>query len=423
MELTAQQQAAYERIENTRDNLLITGRAGTGKSTLLNYLVANTSKNAVVCAPTGVAAINVGGQTIHSLLQLKSVTTAEENLPQTKELRKLLQSIDVLVIDEISMVPATLMDIIDKALRKARRQKQKPFGGVQLVMFGDPYQLPPVTPRDLELAKYIAQKYESIWFFHAAVWQSASFAIVELTEIKRQKDIRFKQILNAMRIGQVDHLMAAELNARVTTNFPEDVITITTTNANVQAINSRKLAALSGSSTVLHADINGPLPESHYPAEEQLELKVGAQVMFLRNDTDGRWANGTIGTVTKLGHNSVSVQVNDKEYRVEPSIWESSKYTYDEEKSELTREIIAEFSQFPLRLAWAITIHKSQGHTYDRAIVDLGNRLFAAGQCYVAFSRLRSMEGLYLTRPLQPRDIITDRGVHAFMQAHNTRKS
>lgn len=421
--LTPEQQAVFARIENTQEHLFITGRAGTGKSTLLQHVSHNTSKNLVICAPTGVAAINVGGQTIHSLLKLPTGVIADHNLPQRKELTALLQAINTLVIDEISMVSADLMDGIDRALRQARKRPHDPFGGVQIIMFGDPYQLPPVPPRDPNERAYFQDTYNSLWFFDANVWQQTPVYVIELTTVLRQKDDRFKRILSAVRVGEVDAQMAAELNTAGARKPPEkSIITLATTNATVRAINERELAKLPGKSRIVGAKITGTFKENSFPAEEQLELKVGAQVMFLRNDPDGRWVNGTIGTVRKIFEKLV-VEVDGELHEVETATWERFEYSYDPDTKRLDKKPVAEFAQYPLRLAWAVTIHKSQGQTYDQVIVDLGNRVFSAGQTYVALSRVRTLDGLYLSRQLRPQDIIIDLAVKRFVAANLTQIS
>ena len=413
--LSPEQQAVFERIEHTREHVFVTGRAGTGKSTILNHLAFNTSKIIAVCAPTGVAALNVGGQTIHSLLRLPTGIIADHELEQPAELKKLLASIDTLVIDEISMVSADLMDAIDRALRQARGKKHDPFGGAQIIMFGDPYQLPPVPPRDPHERAYFADTYRSLWFFDAKVWADTPMTAIELVEVHRQRDDRFKQILSAVRQGEVTEDQAEDLNSAGARPAPDDVITLATTNATVARINAERLARITGDPLRAVAEINGEFRENTYPADEVLELKPGAQVMFLRNDADGRWVNGTIGTVTRIAGETVRVDVDGVEHDVEPSVWEKYRYSYDPGSKQLSRDIVAEFTQFPLRLAWAVTIHKSQGKTYDRAIIDLGSGAFAPGQTYVALSRLTSLDGLYLSRPLRPSDIRVDPDVQRFM--------
>ncbi|CAN5246403.1 hypothetical protein BH09ACT6_BH09ACT6_23180 [soil metagenome] len=412
--LSAEQQKVYELIEGTRNHVFVTGRAGTGKSTLLNHLSWNTEKQLVISAPTGVAALNVGGQTIHSLFRLPIGVIADHDIEQSGDVRKLLNTIDTLVIDEVSMVNADLMDAIDRSLRQARQRPLESFGGVQIVLFGDPYQLAPV-PGDSDERAYFADRYSSMWFFDAKVWSEAPLAIVELTEIHRQHDDDFKFMLNAVRHGMVTKEIADVLNSAGARTPPTDgTITLATRNDSVNRINAAALKRLTGSVKTAKAEISGDFGGRAYPAEESLELKTGARVMFLRNDSDQRWVNGTIGTVTKIS-GSVWVDVDGEVHEVEPVSWEKFKYSYSPATKQLTKDVVGEFTQFPLRLAWAVTIHKSQGKTYDSAIVDLGSRVFSSGQTYVALSRLTSLEGLYLSRPLRPADIIVDRNVQRFM--------
>ncbi|KJL37163.1 MAG: helicase [Microbacterium sp.] len=441
--LSSEQTEVYELIEGTRDNVFVTGRAGTGKSTLLRHLVEHTAKRVAVCAPTGVAALNVGGQTIHSLLRLPIGLIANTELTQPEATRKLLGALDMLVIDEVSMVSADLMDGIDRALRQARGRRAEPFGGVQVVMFGDPYQLAPVPPRGDEL-RYLHDHYRSHWFFDAHVWagetpdaagiidlgrHGATLHIRELRDIHRQSDPAFKALLDAVRHGRVTADMAGVLNGHGARTPPEPVdgeqpiITLATRNDAVNAINKRHLDALIGRSQTAVAEINGDFGRGDaYPADVELQLKIGAQVMFLRNDTAGygeppRWVNGTIGTVTRITGDKVRVSVDGEEHDVEPAVWERYRYAYHATTRQLTRDVVAEFTQFPLRLAWAVTIHKSQGKSYDRAVIDLGSGAFAPGQTYVALSRLTSIDGLYLRRPLRPSDIRVDPDVARFMAA------
>jgi ATP-dependent DNA helicase PIF1 len=324
------------------------------------------------------------------------------------------------VIDEVSMVNADLMDGIDRSLRQARQRRLEPFGGVQVVLFGDPYQLAPVPGRGDEL-EYINDNYRSFWFFDAKVWQETPLNVIELGQIHRQSDDHFKYMLNAVRHGQVTAEIAGVLNSTGARTPPDDgTITLASRNDAVNRINHASLAKLPGRALTAKAEVSGDFGKGAYPADEALELKVGAQVMFLRNDAGGggdgqRWVNGTIGQVTKIDAN-VWVDVEGHEFEVEPVVWEKYRYTYSAATKQLRKEIVAEFTQFPLRLAWAVTIHKSQGKTYDSAIVDLGARAFSPGQTYVALSRLTALEGLYLTRPLRPSDVIVDKDVERFMR-------
>ncbi len=445
--LSDEQHELFHLIEDTDEHVFITGRAGTGKSTLLQYFAANTKKQIAICAPTGVAALNVEGQTIHSLFRLPIGLIAESEIEQSDATRRILTAIETLVIDEISMVNADLMDAIDRSLRQARGRRGEPFGGVQVVMFGDPYQLAPVPPRGDEL-RYIQDHYRSFWFFDAKVWTGPStssgtqegdglFAldtraklhVRELVHIHRQSDDGFKAMLNAVRYGRVTAEIAGILNAQGARTPPEPepgetpIITLATRNDIVTAINRRHLTALPGREQTAHAEVSGEFGrgEANHPADLELKLKVGAQVMFLRNDVSmvgepPRWVNGSIGTVTRILGGTVRVDVDGDEFDVEPAVWERFRYAYNPGTKTLSREVVAEFTQFPLRLAWAVTIHKSQGKTYDRAIIDLGSGAFAPGQTYVALSRLTSLDGLYLTRPLRPSDIRVDEDVRRFMR-------
>ncbi len=443
--LSDEQEAVFRLIEDTDEHVFVTGRAGTGKSTLLRHLAWNTDKQIAVCAPTGVAALNVEGQTIHSLFRLPIGLIAGSDLDQPDQTRRILNALDTLVIDEISMVNADLMDAIDRSLRQARGRRSEPFGGAQVVMFGDPYQLAPVPPRGDEM-RYIRDHYRSFWFFDAHVWagesgddaegglidlgrHGAKLNVRELRDIHRQSDPTFKILLNAVRHGVVTADMADILNTAGARRPPEPggdeppIITLATRNDIVHRINQRHLDALSGPVQTARAEVSGDFGrgDAAYPAEMELQLKVGAQVMFLRNDVGGfgeppRWVNGTIGTVTRIAGATVRVEVDGVEHDVEPTVWERFRYAYDPASKSLSRDIVAEFTQFPLRLAWAVTIHKSQGKTYDRAIIDLGSGAFAPGQTYVALSRLTSLDGLYLSRPLRPSDIRVDPDVRRFMR-------
>lgn len=442
--LSEEQQELFRLIEDTGEHVFITGRAGTGKSTLLQHFAWHTKKQIAICAPTGVAALNVEGQTIHSLFRLPIGLIGDADIDQNDATRRILNAIETLVIDEISMVNADLMDAIDRSLRQARGRRGEPFGGVQVVMFGDPYQLAPVPPRGDE-ARYVQDHYRSFWFFDAKVWAGGSgisdqeglfqvdtraeLHVRELVQIHRQSDDGFKSMLNAVRYGRVTAEIAGVLNTQGARTPPEPepgevpMITLATRNDIVNSINSRHLVALPGKEQTARAEVSGDFGrgEASLPGESELKLKVGAQVMFLRNDTamsgePPRWVNGTIGTVTRILGGAVRVDIDGEEVDVEPAVWERFRYAYDQNTKKLSRDVVAEFTQFPLRLAWAVTIHKSQGKTYERAIIDLGSGAFAPGQTYVALSRLTSLEGLYLSRALRPRDIRVDEDVRRFMR-------
>lgn len=438
--LSKEQLALFEFLENEHDHIFVTGRAGTGKSTLLNHFVTNTKKNVAVVAPTGVAAYNVGGQTIHSFFGMPRGIVGVQPLHKHLygRVRDALRSLDVLVIDEISMVSADLMDGMDNMLRTARGKNKGPFGGVQVVMFGDPYQLPPIGAKPHEEGyEFLKQNYRSDWFFDAKVWGESKLLRYELNENFRQHDDKFIEILNAIRDGSVTQEMLDTLN-QAGNRYPEnqDAIRLSGINAKVNNYNSSRLANTPGITKFFEASVPvGQLSDfgANPPADITLELKVGAQVMFIKNDDqnqakDGayvrRWVNGTIGHIAEIvAHNHVKVEVDTEVFDVHLSTWEKIKYQLDEVFDENTQRIkevlvpetVAEFHQLPLRLAWSVTVHKSQGMTYDEVVIELGGNAFSAGQTYVALSRVRSLEGLYLTAPITLRDVMIDPHVQRFM--------
>lgn len=414
VDLTDQQRLVEQTIEQGGTHLLITGRAGTGKSTLLNHVVATTRRVVAVCAPTGVAALNVGGQTIHSLFKLPIGLIGPAPLRQDRALQRLLTALDVLIIDEISMVSADVLDAVDRSLRLARKRTE-PFGGVQLVLFGDPYQLAPV-PGSAEERVYTQAMYRSMWFFDAHVWEQAELQVHELQAIHRQRDERFRRLLTAVRHGRVTAPMAAVLNETGARPVPDDrPLTLASRNDTVAAINRSALAALPGSVATSVAEVNGDFGTKTFPAEEVLQVKPGAHVMLLRNDPDFRWVNGSMGVVTRISSGQARVEVGGVEHDVLPATWQRYRYSYSVVTKQLTREVAAEFTQLPIRLGWAVTVHKAQGKTFDAAVIDLGRQAFSPGQTYVALSRLTALQGLYLTRPLIPADIIVDPHVQRFM--------
>jgi ATP-dependent exoDNAse (exonuclease V) alpha subunit len=444
VQLSDEQKRLFEYIESTEAHVFVTGRAGTGKSTLLNYLVENTDKSVAVVAPTGIAALNVNGRTINSLFgfHFDLLHDVDFGKQMRRYTREILAAIDLLVIDEVSMVNADTMDAISRAMGVARGKRKVPFGGAQVVMFGDPYQLAPVPPRKPHEIAYMGENYQSLWFFDAHVWRDAGLERYELIEIFRQKDGRFKDILNAIRDGSVTQEMLDELNQQAVRAIPHnDVLRLATVNAMVDSVNRNRLAELPAKSRVFKAQASGDLKafENTKPAEEQLELKEGAQVMFIKNDdsspfkdSDGsairRWVNGTIGRVVEFKSDShIIVEADGVRHDVGRATWEQVKYEleeyFDEDTNKVKEKIIsvpvAEYRQFPLRLAWAVTIHKSQGQTFDEVMIDLGSGAFATGQTYVGLSRVRSMNGLYLNRAIRLADIKVDTRVLAFMNGHH----
>ena len=416
--LSPEQDKLFTRFESSLAHMFITGKAGTGKSVLLQYIRQHTLKNYVVLAPTGVAALNVGGQTIHSFFLLPPTFIEVKHLRLNSRITNILKKLDTIIIDEVSMVRADLMDAIDFLLKKARGNSL-PFGGVQMLLFGDLYQLPPVV-NDPDLLSYFAINNGGHYFFNSNGWNGTELEIYELTQNFRQTDETFKTILNAIRIGEADDNIINSLNARASQSVPQDnVIVLATTNATVFNINSQRLSALPSSEFEYMAAIDGDLDESAFPTEKTLKLKPGAQIMMLKNDPKKRWVNGTIGTVDSVTAKTINVKIDGQVYPLAPETWNKVRYFLNPETRALEEEVISSFTQFPLRLAWAITIHKSQGQTYNSVVLDLGFGAFAHGQTYVALSRCRSLETLYLKRPLTPRDIIIDPAIVEFMKQAN----
>ncbi len=412
--LSNEQQQLFEKLENSQENIFVTGKAGTGKSLLLQYFKKHSKKKLVVVAPTGVAAITVGGQTIHSLFRIPPAFIEKGSAKLDKNVAKLLQSLDTVVIDEISMVRADLMDAIDHLLRKAR-STDVPFGGVQMVLFGDLFQLPPVV-NDRELQRYFLETHGGFYFFNAHVWQKAELEIIELSHIFRQKDKYFKELLNMIRKGSIDYIMLSELNERAKSPAPvTGSITLAATNFSANEINENKLAALPGKIFEFKAAITGQLEQSAFPTEQLLRLKQGAQIMMLKNDKERRWGNGTLGTIHSVSQKTVEVLINDIIYTVTPETWSKIRYSYNLEKKQVEEEVTSAFTQLPIRLAWGITIHKSQGQTYQSVIIDMGRGAFTHGQTYVALSRCTTLENLYLKQPIGKKDIIVDEQVVSFM--------
>lgn len=415
--LSAEQEALHSTMEETRQHLFITGRAGTGKSVLLRHFRENTKKRAVVAAPTGIAALNVKGQTIHSLFRLAPQLHRKGKLMPNSRVCSLLKRIETLVIDEISMVRADLLDAINERLQEAFNNNL-PFGGVQVIMFGDVYQLPPVVEEGL--MSYFEAVHSGYFFFNALVWKEAEFKIYELTQVFRQKDPVFKDILNAVRDGTVVDTQVGQLNARHGMPIPDEgTLTLAPTNSLVTNINQRRLDQLEGTVYEYKAMITGEMKRSTFPTEEVIQLKVGAQVVLLQNDKDKRWVNGTVATIAKLKKDDkeegITVHVNGIDYDLETTTWEEIRYEYDHEKGKVKEEVVSSFTQYPVRLAWAMTIHKSQGQTYESVALDLTTATFAPGQLYVALSRCTNLEGLYLKMPVKRSHIIVDPKVSAFM--------
>lgn len=423
MERNDELRIAWEFVENTGRSIFLTGKAGTGKTTFLKAVVEKSRKRSIVVAPTGVAAINAGGMTIHSFFQLPLSPFVPEAQIKSKfdfgrEKRKIISSIDLLIIDEISMVRADLLDAIDSVLRRYRDRYQ-PFGGVQLLMIGDLAQLTPVvTPEDERLLK---PYYDTPYFFGSKALAQTKYVTIQLEKVYRQQDDMFISILNHIRDGKPTAEDLALLNSRVMPTLSrseESYIRLTTHNNLANNYNDNELRKLPSRSFLFHAEIEGTFPEYSYPTGETLELKTGAQVMFVKNDptAERRYYNGRIGHVTYVDDHRILVlcKGDSNAIEVEPLEWENTRYTLNPETREIETDVQGVFKQYPLRLAWAITIHKSQGLTFDHAIID-ANQSFAPGQVYVALSRCRTLEGLALAQPLQERSIISDEQVNSYI--------
>ena len=432
MEQNDQLRTAWDFVENTGRSIFLTGKAGTGKTTFLKDVMSGSRKRPIVVAPTGVAAINAGGVTIHSFFQLPFSpyvpgAKVESKFDFSREKRKIIASIDLLIIDEISMVRADLLDAIDAVLRRFREHNQ-PFGGVQLLMIGDLAQLTPVvTPEDERMLK---PYYDTPYFFGSKALQQIDYVTIQLEHVYRQQDASFINILNEIRSGQPSADALAKLNSRslALNPFPRGegnmkdersgYIRLTTHNNLANFYNESELQKLPGPSYTYRAEIKGTFPDYSYPTAEALVLKEGAQVMFVKNDPSGKhlYYNGRIGRVMEASDNRLTVycEGDSEAIEVEPLEWENTRYTLNEQTREIEAEVQGTFKQLPLRLAWAITIHKSQGLTFDRAIID-ANQSFAPGQVYVALSRCRSLEGLILATPLEARAIINDERVDSYI--------
>ena len=429
MEKNSELRHAWDFVEHTSISIFLTGKAGTGKTTFLRTLKEKSSKRSIIVAPTGVAAINAGGMTIHSFFQLPlSPFVPEANFKNrfdySKEKRKIIRTLDLLIIDEISMVRSDVLDAIDSVLRRFR-EHEKPFGGVQLLMIGDLQQLTPVvTPED----EVILQRYyDTSYFFGSKALRSISYVTIELTHVYRQQDEEFITLLNNIREGQVSETDLKRLNERFNPNFePEvgsDYIRLTTHNKMAESYNEVQLHNLPSKACTFIAEADGNFPEYNYPADFKLTLKRGAQVMFIRNDNNGRYYNGRIGHVTHIDNEKILVLCpgDDKEIEVQQETWENTKYSLNEKTKQIEAEVQGTFKQYPLRLAWAITIHKSQGLTFEHAIIDAQSS-FAAGQVYVALSRCKTLEGLILASPISSSAIINDSQVTNYI-SHQTEEA
>jgi len=421
-------QLAHDFVQYTGCHIFLTGKAGTGKTTFLHNLQKDCAKRMIITAPTGVAAINAGGVTLHSFFQLPFgpfvpgsegyERNSQRQFRFSKEKKQIIQSLDLLVIDEISMVRADLLDAVDASLRQHRRN-ELPFGGVQLLMIGDLHQLSPVAkPGDW---KHLQQYYDSVYFFSSKALAATEFLSIELKHIYRQSDEKFIALLNKVRSNRLDEEALAELNARRIDDFePEEedgYITLTTHNKSAEQLNETRLEDLDAKKFSFNAVIKGDFPEHIFPTAARLVLKVGAQVMFMRNDASAEklYYNGKIGKITRISGKTIFVRCPDEkqEIEVDPVQWDNIKYIINDESKEIEEDVVGKFEQYPLKLAWAITIHKSQGLTFERAIID-AEAAFAHGQVYVALSRCKTLEGMVLQTPIGRNGVETDVAVLRF---------
>jgi ATP-dependent DNA helicase PIF1 len=420
IQLNADFKYALQVLEQQNTNIFLTGRAGTGKSTLLRLFRDTTRKQIVVLAPTGLAALNVQGQTIHAFFGFPPKPIGKSEIKRRRN-AKLYEKIEVIVIDEVSMVRADMMDNIDYFLR-LNRQRNEPFGGVQMLFVGDLFQLPPVVSSNEE-AQMLEQQYKSPFFFSAKVFRESPFEMIALREVFRQDSRHFVRLLDDIRLNQFDEDTLETLNERVQPDSLNDdfYITLSPRNALVNSLNQTRLEQLAGETFTFLAQVRGAFSETAYPAEPILKLKQNAQVMFVKNDQKRRFVNGTIGKIVAISNDFIKVEIEEQGSRkwidVERVEWEITRYNLDN-GGEIKTEVLGAFAQYPLALAWAITIHKSQGKTFEKVIIDMGKGAFAAGQTYVALSRCRTLDGIVLTRPIQPKDIFTDDRIVNFYEGN-----
>ena len=432
---------AWQFIENTGTHLFLTGKAGTGKTTFLRKLRAESPKRMIVLAPTGIAAINAGGSTLHSFFKLPFYPLLPDNpdfslqrgrihefFKYTKPHRKLLEELELIIIDEISMVRADIIDAVDRILRVYSRNLREPFGGKQILLVGDVFQLEPVVKGDER--EILNRFYPTPYFFSARVFNQIDLVSIELQKVYRQTDATFVGVLDHIRNNTVGATDLQLLNTRYGTQIEESeadmYITLATRRDNVDHINDKKLAELPGEPVTFSGEITGDFPESSLPTSQELVLKPGAQIIFIKNDFDRRWVNGTIGIISGFDPFEETLYVitdDGKECDVKRESWRNIRYKYNEEKKQIEEEELGTFTQYPIRLAWAITIHKSQGLTFSRAVIDFTGGVFAGGQAYVALSRCTSLEGIQLKKPVSRADVFVRPEIIGFAERFNNRQA